>query len=122
MKVLIDTNSFLLPHRFGVDIFEELARLGYHRCLVLRAVIDELNELANSLKGEDKIAAKVGLSLADRCEVIETEQRALVDDIIMNVAVEQKLAVCTNDSLLKKRLSTKGITVVYLRQKHRLSI
>ncbi len=122
MKVLIDTNFFLLPHQFGVDIFEELARLGYHKCLVLRAVIGELNKLVANSKGEDKIAAKVGLSLAGRCDVIETEQSVLVDDIIINIAVEQKLAVCTNDSLLKKRLSTRGITVVYLRQKHRLSI
>ncbi|CAD6494495.1 MAG: Ribonuclease VapC9 [Candidatus Argoarchaeum ethanivorans] len=122
MKVLIDTNSFLLPHQFGVDIFGELARLGYHRCLVLRAVIYELNKLAANSTGKDKIAAKVGLSLVDRCEIIETEQSALVDDIITNIAVKQKLAVCTNDLLLKKRLSTKGITVVYLRQKHRLSI
>ena len=105
-----------------MDIFGELARLGYHRCLVLRAVIGELNKLAANSTGKDKIAAKVGLSLVDRCEIIETEQSALVDDIIINIAVKQKLAVCTNDSLLKKRLSTKGITVVYLRQKHRLSI
>ena len=122
MKVLIDTNSFLLPHQFGVDIFGELARLGYHRCLVLRAVIGELNKLAANSTGKDKIAAKVGLSLVDRCEIIETEQSALVDNTIINIAVKQKLAVCTNDSLLKKRLSTRGITVVYLRQKHRLSI
>jgi hypothetical protein len=122
MKVLIDTNSFLVPHQFGVDIFEELARLGYNECFVPRAVVDELGRLVVKSKGEDKIAARVGRALAERCEIIETEEGGCVDDIILRLAVERKLAVCTNDSLLKKRLSTKNITVVYLRQTNRLSI
>jgi hypothetical protein len=122
MKVLIDTNGFLIPHQFGVDIFDELARLGYNECVVPKAVLCELQRLVRKARGEDRIAAKVGLSLAERCEVIGENETGLLDDIIVRLAVERKLAVCTSDAVLKKRLSTKNITVVYLRQTNRLSI
>lgn len=122
MKVLIDTNSFLVPHQFGVDIFEELARLGYGECVVPRAVLRELERLAVRARGDDRVAARVGLALAGRCEVIDAPVEGSVDDVIVKLAVERGFAVCTSDAELKKRLSTRNITVIYLRQTNRLSI
>lgn len=119
-KVVIDTNGLMMPGQFGVDIFSELERLGFSTCLVLRASIRELERICARGRGRDKAAAKVALSLADRCTVVEKEGNA--DDIIVNVAVDEGAAVLTSDIYLKKRLCIKGVTIVHLREKTHLSI
>lgn len=120
MKVIIDTNGLMIPVQFNVDIFEELRRLGYDTHLVPTAVIRELDSLIINLKGEDRIAAKVARSMADRCGIIEAEGHA--DDVILDLAVELCAAVLTNDAGLRRRLESKDITVICLRQKNRLEI
>ncbi|HHI30624.1 DNA-binding protein [Methanosarcinales archaeon ex4572_44] len=124
MKVIIDTNVLMVPHQFGVDIFEELASLGYDECLVPRVVVAELLSLADSAKGNDRIAARVGLSLAERCRVVGgvNSGGGSADDEILRLAVHEGFSVCTNDAMLRKRLSGSGVTVVYLRSRRRLSV
>ena len=112
----------MVPHQFGVDIFEELASLGYDECLVPARVVAELVSLADNAKGNDRIAARVGLSLADRCRVIGSMNSGSTDDEILGLAVAEGFAVCTNDAVLRKRLSGSGVTVVYLRGRRRLSV
>ncbi len=119
-KVIIDTNGLMIPEQFGVDVFEELKRLGFDSCLVTRASIKELEKIYARAHGRDKIAAKVALSLADRCTIIEKNGSA--DDIIVDMAVDTGAAVLTNDIELKKRLCSKGVTIVHLREKTHLSI
>jgi hypothetical protein len=114
MMVILDTNALMVPEQFRVDIFSELNRLGYRECSVPTPVLRELRHLALKNKGLDKAAAKVGLALAERCSALEAEGDA--DLAIEALAVEKKAAVFTNDKALKKRLSSKGITVIYLRQ------
>ncbi len=118
MKVLLDTNALMVPEQFGVDIFSEMLRLGYAECLVPGPVLRELCALAKRAdKGLDKLAARVGLGLAERCKVISPEiERADADLALENLAIQEKAAVFTNDKELKKRLIRKGITVIYLRQ------
>jgi rRNA-processing protein FCF1 len=120
MKVILDTNALMVPEQFGVDIFSELQRLGYVQWIVPLSVLGELNYLAaKASKGRDKIAARVALGLAERCNIIGE------DDFNADLAIE-KLAFCegaavfTNDKALKKRLFSKGITVIYLRQRRYL--
>ncbi|HDN68185.1 MAG TPA: hypothetical protein ENG23_01170 [Methanomicrobia archaeon] len=64
-EVIVDTNALLLPGEFGIDIFEELARLGYERAVVPRAVLNELDRLRQHprLKGSERRAASLGFSL-----------------------------------------------------------
>ncbi|MCX9012712.1 MAG: DNA-binding protein [Candidatus Methanoperedens sp.] len=119
-KVIIDTNGLMIPGQFGVDIFSELKRLGFDTCLVLRASIRELERISVSGRGRDKVAAKMALSLADRCTVVEKDGNA--DDMIVNAAVYEGAAVLTSDINLKKRLCSKGVTIVHLREKTHLSI
>lgn len=118
--VIIDTNGFMIPGQFGLDIFSELKRLGFDSFLIPRASVRELEKISSQGKGEDKTAAKVALSLLDRCTIIE--KNGLADDIITDMAVDMNAAVLTNDIELKKRLCSKGVTIVYLRGKTRLSI
>jgi rRNA-processing protein FCF1 len=118
-KVLIDTNGLMIPGQFGVDIFSELEKLGFDTLLVLRAAVRELEKLSLA-GGRDGKAAKIGLSLISRCTIIE--KTGFADDLIANMAVEMNAAVLTNDVELKKRLCSKGVTIVYLRERTHLSM
>jgi rRNA-processing protein FCF1 len=120
MKVILDTNALMVPEQFGVEIFSELERLGYTECLVPASVLAELRALASTAKrGKDKVAARVALVLAERCRVLG-EAGIDADTAIERLALDEKAAVFTNDRALKKRLSSNGITVIYLRQERYL--
>lgn len=118
-KVIIDTNGLMIPGQFGLDIFYELERLGFDSYLVPRASVRELEKIYAQGRGKDRAAAKIALSLLGRCTIIE--KNGFTDDIIMDLA-DKNTAVLTNDTELKKRLCSKGVTTVYLREKTRLSI
>ena len=120
MKVIIDTNGFMIPVQFGVDIFEELKRLGFNEFYVPEAVVFEIEKLIKREKGSDRTAAKVARSMMDRCERIAATGPA--DDVILRLAKEMGAAVLTNDIGLKRRLAEKGIQTVSLRQKNRLDL
>lgn len=119
-RVIIDTNGLMIPGQFGLDIFSELKRLGFEPYLVARASVRELEKICSEGRGRDRTAAKIALSLLDRCTIIE--KNGFADDIITDMAVDMNTAVLTNDIELKKRLCSKGVTIVYLRDKTRLSI
>jgi uncharacterized protein len=115
-KVILDTNALMVPEQFGVDIFSELLRLGYAKWLVPASVLGELRSLAiRANKGKDKIAARVALGMAEGCEAVGVDNYN-ADQAIIDLALETGAAVFTNDKALKKRLFSKGITVIYLRQ------
>ncbi|MCU0637422.1 MAG: DNA-binding protein [Methanothrix sp.] len=114
--VILDTNALMVPEQFGVDIFGELLRLGFSKWLVPASVLGELASLTRSAgKGRDKIAARVALGLAKSCTAVGSDD-SNADRAIEEIAAESGAAVFTNDKALKKRLFSKGITVVYLRQ------
>ena len=116
VQVILDANALMTAKQFGVDIFGELLRLGYVRWLVPASVMGELESLSrNAEKGRDKVAARVALDLAARCRILG-EDSLDADRAIEELAEETGAAVFTNDRALKKRLFSKGITVIYLRQ------
>jgi rRNA-processing protein FCF1 len=119
-KVILDTNGLMIPGQFGVDVFSELGRLGFDSFLVPRAAVRELEGIYAMARGKDRSAAKVGLSLLDRCTIIEMEGSA--DEIILDLALETNAACLTSDAELKKRLCSKGVTIVHLRDKTHLSL
>lgn len=121
VKVLLDANALMVPGQFGVDVFEELERLGFRGFLVARPVLLEIETLAARADSRrDRIAARIGLQLAERCEILEASGGA--DEALIDLAVETGAAVFTNDRELKKKLSTRGVTVIHLRQRRRLEI
>jgi rRNA-processing protein FCF1 len=108
----------MIPVQFGVDIFEELKRLGFDEFFVPEAVVFEIEKLIKRKKGSDKTAAKVARTMLDRCERIAAIGPA--DDVILRLAKEMEAAVLTNDIGLKRRLAEKGVQTVSLRQKNKL--
>ena len=124
---LIDTNGFMIPVQFGVDIFSELNRLGFSHFLTASAVLRELARLSQTVSGSDKAAVRIALQLAQKCRIVdadsdlsETKSSAYADDVLFNYAVENSIAVLTNDVQLRQRLTQKGIRVISMRQTKRL--
>jgi rRNA-processing protein FCF1 len=120
LKVLLDTNALMVPEQFGVDVFSELERHGYTEFLVPEPVLEELRILSTTARGLDRLAARVGLGLAGRCRLVEREGNA--DQALEDLSLLERAAVFTNDKALKKRLLSRGVTVVYLRQNQYLEI
>jgi rRNA-processing protein FCF1 len=118
LKVIIDTNGLMVQAQFGVDVFDELGRLGYNECVIPSAVIDEMKVLERKVKGADKIALAVSQSLSRRCQVVEAPGNA--DDVILALAKKMCVPVFTNDAGLRKRLKSEGIKTIYMRSKHKL--
>ncbi len=108
----------MIPVQFGVDIFEELKRLGFNEFYVPEAVVFEIEKLIKREKGSNRTAAKVARSMMERCRRIAGIGPA--DDVILRLAREMEAAVLTNDIGLKRRLAESGIQTVSLRQKNKL--
>ena len=121
--VLIDTNGFMIPVQFGVDIFSELKRLGFSEFLTVEAVLLELEKLSKTASGNDRTAAKVALSLSRQCRILQNSGKKTgkyADDIIIESAVRHSLSVLTNDAGLRQKLIKCGVSVVSMRQTKRL--
>lgn len=119
--VITDTNFLMVPGLFGVDIFSELDRVldRKYRLIVPEPVVEELNQLARR-KSDERSAARIALSLIQRGQVIKTRPPA--DDAILELAKGKGRVVGTNDVRLRRELRSRGVPVIYLRQKSHLAI
>ena len=117
MKVLIDTNMLLVPHQFGVDIFKFLKD---YEMLTLSSCVDELKKLSKK-KGDDGIAARVGIKLMEENKVKPVRTKEKGDKSILNYALQEKCAVATNDKGLIEALKTNRIKIIRLKQKKYLA-
>jgi rRNA-processing protein FCF1 len=113
--VLIDTNFFLLPSQFRIDIFRELEKYGHAATLDMC-----MKELKRISKGRGKSAgqAKVALALIKKKGVKIIKATAEKTDLaLLNYAKKHCSAVATNDRKLIKNLKNNGISIIRLRQK-----
>jgi len=116
MKVLIDTNFFLIPGKYGVDFIKELERFGKPELFTLDIVLKELQMLAEK-KGKDSRDARLGIEIIQKKNVgiLETKVSS-VDEEIERIAAEKGFVVCTQDKELQNRLRNEEIEVIFLRQ------
>ena len=117
-EVVIDTNFFMVPFQFNVDVITELENtLPSYKLTTPSFVINELKGLKNNNKGKVRLNANLALKLANSSKVeikdISLLENETVDDALLRVSE----VLATNDIDLKNRAKNKGITVVYLRQK-----
>ena len=122
-EVVIDTNFFMVPFQFNVDIITELENLlPSYKLTTPSFVINELKGLKRNNKGKTRLNANLALKLANSSKVeikdISLLENETVDDGLLRVS--QVLA--TNDIILKNRAKEKGITIVYLRQKKYIAV
>ena len=122
-EVVIDTNFFMVPFQFNVDIITELEKLlPSYKLTTPSFVINELKGLKNNNKGKIRLNANLALKLANSSKVeikdISLLENETVDDALLRVSE----ILATNDIELKKRAKDKGITVAYLRQKKYIAV
>ena len=69
-EVFIDTNFFMIPFQFNVDILEEFKRiLPNYQLVTTKFVINELKGLKKNSKGKVRLAAGLGLKIAQSGEI-----------------------------------------------------
>ena len=122
-EVVIDTNFFMVPFQFNVDIITELEKiLPSYKLTTPSFVINELKGLKKNNKGKIRLNANLALKLANSSKVeikdISLLENETVDDALLRVSE----VLATNDIELKKRAKDKGITVAYLRQKKYIAV
>ena len=122
-EVVIDTNFFMVPFQFNVDIITELEKLlPSYKLTTPSFVINELKGLKNNNKGKIRLNANLALKLANSSKVeikdISLLENETVDDALLRVSE----VLATNDIELKNRAKDKGITVAYLRQKKYIAV
>jgi len=122
MQVVVDTNFFLIPALYQVDIFAEFDRVvgsTYTVCAV-SSTVSELTQLKENAKRlSHRMAANVGIGLLKRVKIIESTQ-ANADDAIVAYATKHAVIVATQDQALKKRIKALGRSVIVLRHKDHL--
>lgn len=124
VKVIVDANFLMLPSQFHIDINSELQRILNRqvKLIVLSPVQDELRRLYNSAPQKTSRQAENALKTIQGQEVIKIKPNPeeTVDDLIIRIAKELKYPVATNDRVLRKKLKSLSIPVIYLRQGNRL--
>ena len=122
-EVVIDTNFFMVPFQFNVDVIDELEKvLSSYKLTTPIFVINELKGLKKNNKGKIRLNADLALKLANSSNIeikdISLENNETVDDALLRVSE----VLATNDIELKNRAKKRGITVAYLRQKKYITI
>lgn len=122
-EVVIDTNFFMVPFQFNVDIIDELKKvLPSYKLTTPIFVINELKGLKRNNKGKIRLNANLALKLANSSNIeikdISLNDNETVDDALLRVSE----VLATNDIELKNRAKKRGITVAYLRQKKYIAI
>ena len=122
-EVVIDTNFFMVPFQFNVDIITELEKLlPSYNLTTPSFVINELKGLKRNKNTKIRLNANLALKLANSSKVeikdISLLENETVDDALLRVSE----VLATNDIELKNRAKDKGITVAYLRQKKYIAV
>jgi rRNA-processing protein FCF1 len=126
LKVIVDSNAMFIPFQFKIDVFSELGSLlgRHYELILLPQVKQELESLTSRDSPKMRRTASAALKLAERCKQVDLKVRepTLVDDAIIEAAIELRAVVFTNDRQLRGRLRDISVPVIYLRQKSRLAI
>ncbi|MEM2878690.1 MAG: hypothetical protein QXG10_04015 [Candidatus Hadarchaeales archaeon] len=122
MKIVADTSFLMVPGFFNIDVSEELGRVVEEKfeLIVPSCVVEELKRISESGSPRERAAARIGLKLVSRAEVLNVRGNA--DDAILDIAAKNGWAVATNDGELKRKLREKGVTVIFLRGMSRLAV
>ena len=113
-----------MPAQFQIDLFDELRNiLGGFEPIVLSSVMRELDGLTRA-KGRDGAAARLGLTLGERCTIAECGdiQAGTVDAQVIEYAVQNGCLVVTNDRHVRDELFARGIGVISMRKQKKLEL
>ena len=113
----------MIPYQFRVDIVSELRRLFPKQDLLVPSfVIGELEGIKRHSGGDAMIAASIGLALAKKPPFRIFEEELLEGETVDDALLRISDVLCTSDRELRRRARSRGIPVVYLRQKRYLGV
>ena len=122
-EVVIDTNFFMVPFQFNVDVISELEKLlPSYRLTTPSFVINELKGLKRNNKGKTRLNANLALKLANSSKIEIKDISLLENETVDYALLRVSEGLATNDFELKTRAKDKGITVAYLRQKKYIAV
>jgi len=121
--VVLDTNFLLIPFQFKIDIVGEIDYLVEisHTFVISSRTLAELKKIAQSV-GKNGMAARLALKMivANQARIETVKSESPVDDWIVEYAKHNNAIVCTNDSVLRRRLKPFRIKVITLKSKSKL--
>lgn len=123
-RVILDTNFFLVPGQFKVNVFSEIERVmdRPYTLYVIDKTLEELQNIAMLGKVKDRESAKLGLALLDNLikqkslKTMSSSSHKIVDDIIVE-KTSKHIYVATNDKELKRRVKEAQGSIITLKQK-----
>lgn len=113
--ILLDTNPFLLPGKFKVDVFEQIREeFGKPKLYTLDLVVKELKKISKGRSSNSRYA-KLGLELLKRnkVEIIRSKEKTADREI---ERIGKTYIIFTQDRNLIRKLKAKSISVISLRQ------
>lgn len=116
--VLLDTNILIYSASEPYDIAHQLKRLSFIDVKVPKAVIDELEGISERRTGKKQRFAKLALEIAGKFETLrDGNDKAPVDDQLIQMARRGGYIIATSDSQLRRRLRKEGVSIIYLKNR-----
>jgi len=121
-KACFDTNFLIYSVKQNIDFIDQLRKRGFSHFLIPSSVLNELEALGRSLKGKDKLAAKIALEIvnSESFTIVETDKKT--DDSLLEVCEKEGALLFTNDRLLIKRARKKGVSVGFIKGFKRIEL
>lgn len=110
MEVLLDTNFIIACVKRNIDFLAQLEEAGYKPVLA-HEVLEELKDLRNNVKRDDKVAIDLALALFARRKVHKMKLGHHVVDEGLQKYGKEGMILATLDGALKRTVSqTIGIS------------
>ncbi|MHA1200115.1 MAG: type II toxin-antitoxin system VapC family toxin [Candidatus Heimdallarchaeaceae archaeon] len=124
MFIILDSSMLMLPLEKKINLSSEIERIitQSYEIVVPKIVINELTNLLESSSSTTTRKANFALDLAKNYSILESLEGIHTDEEILRLALEHKAIVATNDRELRLTLREKGISVISLHGKNRLSL
>jgi hypothetical protein len=119
-KACFDTNFLIYCAKQNIDFIDHLRRRGFSKFLIPSSVLSEIKKLSESLRGKEKLAAKLALNIVKDFEVVEVDKKA--DDALLEICEREGALLFTNDRLLIRRAKKKGVGVGFVREFRRIEL
>jgi rRNA-processing protein FCF1 len=115
-SILVDTSSIVFALSNNKDIFAVIEEKLEAKVVISQGIVRELQRLGSKRNKEGR-AAKLAMEIMRLHDIEVLPDIEKVDDFIVKTGAAGKMAVCTNDLGLKKRLLGVGVRALSVSQK-----
>src|SRR3989344_3608479 len=113
--IVLDTNFLITALKFKIDLFEEIEKI-----CIFDYNLSVLDKTLSELKGKPNEKLVKELLTKKKVNIIKTSTKDYVDDILAKL--DKNFIIATQDIDLKRRLETKKMPIIFIRQKKYLEL